>query len=84
MKKPAKRRRIPNNELEFLEDSIACAVGIIRDLKALLFWIEDPDGIQIVGDILEKAQWLRQSHIELMNKRKASRQEIVSKAGPGR
>jgi hypothetical protein len=65
-----RRRRIPNSELEFLEDSIACAVGIIRDSKALLFWLEDPDAIRILALIMERAQWLRQSHIELMNKRK--------------
>lgn len=65
------RARLPNHELAFLENNIAYALSIIQDLKALLYWIDDPDQIHIVSLILADAQHIRTHTIQRMNGRKA-------------
>ncbi len=59
MPKKSSRRRLSDSELEFLENIRAGACGIIQDVKALSYWIDDPDQLEISLDILIKAKQIR-------------------------
>jgi hypothetical protein len=60
----ARQARLTNDELEFLEDLTALAVGIIRDVKQLAFWIDDPDEYEIAMSIMHQALRMRSQVIE--------------------
>jgi hypothetical protein len=59
--------------LDFLEDLTALAVGIIRDVKQLSFWIDDPDEYEIGMSIMHQALRLRSQVIEWKAKRRGER-----------
>jgi len=63
-------RRLSNAELMFLENTIALFVGIIRDAKALSFCTDDPEQLEIILQVLIKAQGGRKSVILWMEGRK--------------
>lgn len=66
----ARQTRLTNDELEFLEDLTALAVGIIRDVKQLSFWIDDPDEYEIGMSIMHRALRLRSQVIKWKAKRR--------------
>lgn len=70
MPRPPKRKRITNAELAFLENTIAAAIGITQRAKALAYWIDDPDALEIILDILKQANTIRKTTIEWKHDRK--------------
>ena len=62
--------RISNRELDFLENVTASAVGIIQKVKALSYWLDDPEELQIALDILQDAKAIRRMSIEETTRRK--------------
>ena len=66
----ARQTRLPNDELEFLEDLTALAVGIIQDVKQLAVWIDDPDELEIGMSIKHQAGKIRSQVIEWKAKRR--------------
>jgi len=67
------RRRLTNQELAFLENVTASAVGIIQKVKALGYSLDDPEELQIVLDILQDAKAIRKRTIEETARRKGER-----------
>jgi hypothetical protein len=65
------RQRLSDGELAFIENIRALACGIIQDVKALAYWIDDPDQLRIALGILEKAQRARAATLEWEHGRKA-------------
>jgi hypothetical protein len=66
----ARQAKLTNDELEFLEDLTALAVGIIRDVKQLSFWIDDPDEYEIGMGIMHQALRMRSQVIKWKAKRR--------------
>ncbi|RPI64475.1 MAG: hypothetical protein EHM48_00785 [Planctomycetaceae bacterium] len=64
------RARLSDKELAFFENTRACACGIIQEVKALTYWIDDPDQLAIALGILEKAQRIRVATLEWERERK--------------
>jgi hypothetical protein len=67
MSKPA---RLPNTELEFIENNIAAALSIVGKCKALAYEIDDPESLELVLSILKKAQFIRRANINWCESRK--------------
>jgi hypothetical protein len=63
---------LSDGELEFIENVRAAACGIIQDVKALAYWIDDPDQLAIALKILEKGQRIRAMTLDWENERKDS------------
>ena len=72
MPAPRTRARISNNELSFLEDQIAYALSIIQSVKALAYWIDDPEQLGICIHILADAQAIRQRSMQHRDDGKAA------------
>lgn len=66
----ARQARLTNDELEFLEDLTALSIGIIRDVKQLAFWIDDPNEYEIAMSIMHQALKSRSAVIEWKAKRR--------------
>jgi len=64
------RKRIGNRELARYEDTIALTLEIIQLLKAVMYWIDDPEILEIFARLLSKANKLKSITIETMNERK--------------
>ena len=67
------RRRIPDRDLEFYENVIAAAVAIVQSVKALAYWLDDPDTLAIALRILKDAQEIRKTTIQRKNNAKETR-----------
>lgn len=71
------RQRIPDTELAYYENTIAAALAIVAQVKALAYLTDDPDALTAALEILRDAQTIRTTTIDRMNTRKA--QAISSK-----
>jgi hypothetical protein len=68
------RRRLSNQELEFLENIAAAACGIIINIEALADWMdEDQEQIDRGIDIKREALSIRKAALEWKEKRRARR-----------
>jgi len=63
-------RRLDNRELDFLESNIASAATIVQRVKALSFWLDDPNELELALEILRDARAIRARTIEWMKERK--------------
>lgn len=62
--------RLPNSELEFLENNIAASLTIVSRCKALAYEIDDPETLELVLSILKSAQFIRRANMMWRENRK--------------
>ena len=66
--------RISNTQLEYYENTIASALSIIQELKALIYYVDDPDQLRMMANIMADAQDIRRLAIHRMNSEKGKSQ----------
>ena len=66
--------RISNTQLEYYENTIASALSIIQELKALIYYVDDPDQLRMMANIMADAQDIRRLAIHRMNSEKGKAQ----------
>ena len=53
------RARIGNGDLAFYENNIAAALSIVQRMKALTYWMNDPEELTLAVEIIRDAHSIR-------------------------
>ena len=65
--------KISNTQLAYYENTIAASLSIIQELKALIYYVDDPDQLRMMAGIMADAQYIRRTTIDRMHSEKGTK-----------